>query len=153
MPFYDYKCNKCETFIERMFSITNIQKSVKCPDCGGRAKKSIETQNMQIQWNAGDKTPVFSDRKGDDIKKVGSRWYNKEIETTKAAVDGKSGVSPYSRMKINYDYFEKNGRAKKVSSKEAKVRREVSKRIVKDAVSKLSGAELDHTLRGSGRQG
>lgn len=53
------------------------------------------------------------------------RWMQLQIDETKKAIQGKTGVSPYSSAKINYDYWEKDGTAKRVTADEETKRREL----------------------------
>lgn len=43
MPFYDYKCDKCEHLWEEMLKIKDHKKPEKkpCPNCGQKAVKQI----------------------------------------------------------------------------------------------------------------
>jgi putative FmdB family regulatory protein len=153
MPFYDFECSGCGFVTEEVFSIMSMPDSVECGDCGEESFRTIKNQNMEVQWNTEGKTPVFHGKSERDDKYLANRWHDAEVRNAEKAIEGKSGVSPYSRMKINHEYFEKEGIAKKVSTKEAKIRKKAAEHIVREAASKLEGVEKDHTLRGSGRQG
>jgi len=46
MPYYDYKCAKCETKVELFHSINDERP--KCAECGGDLKNSFKTAPPNI---------------------------------------------------------------------------------------------------------
>jgi putative FmdB family regulatory protein len=36
MPIYEYRCRSCEADFEELVRSAEAEKSVKCPECGGR---------------------------------------------------------------------------------------------------------------------
>jgi hypothetical protein len=127
----------------------DMKKWVKCPECGKRANRIFEITGTQINVQGG--TPIYDKRR--DHKKdcgVATRWHDDEVRKTEKALDFKTGISPYSKMIPNYSELEKQGVVKKASKEQQKDHKEKATKITKDAVSKLSGAEKDHAVRGSG---
>ena len=51
------------------------------------------------------------------------KWMQMQIDASKDALKGKTGASPYSKAKIDYEYWEKQGVAKRVSFEESEERK------------------------------
>ena len=43
MPVYEYKCDECGERFEKLTSVGGKEVSVKCPKCGGSARRIIST--------------------------------------------------------------------------------------------------------------
>jgi len=155
MPFYVYKCSSCEKITERLDSVSKMKKRVKC-ECGKMAKRHLDGQSIDVTWSTSGKTPIFypdHNAVGRARKHKAISWNDNEIRNVSEIIKGKSGVSPYSKMEINPKVLEDEGIAKKVSPKEAEEKRKIAEKVSRDAVSKLSGVEKEHAVRGSGNSG
>lgn len=51
MPIYDFCCSKCDHHEERMISIAESEKQVKCPECGKRTFKKGFKKVADFRWN------------------------------------------------------------------------------------------------------
>jgi putative FmdB family regulatory protein len=41
--FYDFECDDCKTRVEKQYRMGNAPRSVKCANCGGRAKRAYNS--------------------------------------------------------------------------------------------------------------
>ena len=154
MPIYQYKCTKCEEVKEISTSMANMKKWTKCSGCGKRATRYMGGPIADFKVQGG--TPTYhynSSLVEKENRHKAHKWHDEEVRNTRKAIEGKTGASPYSQMKIDHKQLEKDGVVKKCSPEETKKRSETATALVKDAVSKLSGSEKDHAVRGSGNSG
>ena len=154
MPIYQYKCNKCEEIREVMATMSKMKKWVKCAKCGKRAIRDMGGSVADFTVQGG--TPTYHHNSSvveRDNRYKAHKWHDEEVRNTSNAIEGKTGVSPYSQMRINHEELAKKGVVKRASPEEAKEKRKAAKLLVKDAVSKLTGKEKDHAIRGSGNSG
>jgi len=155
MPFYEYLCASCNHIEDVMCSMSDMKKWVKCPECGKRAKRHMSDGSI-ADFTVEGGTPTFY-RNQTDIERDNTykahKWHDEEVRNTAEAIKGKTGVSPYSQMKIDHEVLRKAGIARKATPEEAEKKRKRAIELNKDAVSKLKGIEKEHTLRGSGNSG
>ena len=152
---YNYFCKKCGYNFHLLREYEEREKKGTCTECGKRqcpytldaSRNRSKTYVRKIRVMDGD----GSINRDDEYK--AKRWHDEEVRNTAAAIEGKTGVSPYAQMRINPEELEKQGLAKKVSDKEARERKRRAHKISKDAASQLTGKEKEHALRGSGNSG
>jgi putative FmdB family regulatory protein len=133
MPFYNYYCEPCEEVFNDLVSGENYQDPQECPSCGKLSERTARGQKI-VAHGIG-----LTEGRGDDDKaRTDHRWMEDEIENTKKAIEGKSGVSPYTNFQINHDVAVEQGLAKKVSPKKSKERDNTSKERMKTIAKGLS---------------
>ena len=49
MPFYEYKCDKCDVEFEKRISVKD-RNSVPCPQCNQLARKKFSVFNVTWEW-------------------------------------------------------------------------------------------------------
>ena len=133
MPMYNYDCTSCGIIFEELVSIDYYKEPQEHDDCGNLCERTAEGQGIYAHGIG-----LTSGRGDGDKAKMDHRWMEDEIENTKAAVEGKSGISPYTNYIINHDEAVKQGKAKKVSPEKAKIRRESSKKLTQKTASSMS---------------
>ncbi len=59
MPFYDFKCNRCETVFNVLAAVSEMkEKRIPCPGCGSRDLTRIwQTANISVQNRAAAEEP------------------------------------------------------------------------------------------------
>jgi len=67
------------------------------------------------------------------------KWMELQIEETKKAIKGKSGAAPYSKAKIDYEYWAEQGVAKKTTFEEGEER----KRLLDERNRAIAGKSKD----------
>jgi len=144
MPIYEYKCKECRVIYDLNCSMKDMKKYIMCRECGKRATRCYEGQSFIIDMD--EPTGKFYHNVGND-KGSALKWHDGAVKATEDALKFDSGVSPYSRMSLNYDELEKQGKCKKVSSKEAKARKKSSAKMVRDAANNMGKGELDIVTR------
>lgn len=152
---YNYFCEKCEYNFHLLREHEEREKKGTCTECGKRqcpytldaSRNRPKTYVRKIRVTDGD------GGENRDATHKANRWHDTEVRNTAAAIEGKTGVSPYAQMTINPEELEKQGRAKRVSDEEARERRKRAEKISRRAAAKLTGREREHTLRGSGNSG
>lgn len=50
MPIFDLQCSKCQYLEERMISIAESEKQVKCPKCSKRTFKKVFKKAGDFRW-------------------------------------------------------------------------------------------------------
>ena len=138
MPMYNYYCESCDTIFEELVSQDYYKEPQEHDECGNLGNRTAEGQEINahgIGLKEHSRSSGSSSR-----RKVEESWMEGEIENTKKAIEGKSGVSPYTNYKINHDVAVKQGKAKKVDPKASKIRRESSKGLTQ-TVAKAMSAE------------
>tara|TARA_R100000458_G_scaffold58999_2_gene68361 strand:- start:1099 stop:1551 length:453 start_codon:yes stop_codon:yes gene_type:complete len=121
MPVYNYYCESCDEIFDDLVDGSKYKDPQDCPTCGTSSERTARGQKIQAHG-----VGLVHHTTREDRAKTEHRWMEKEIEVTKRAIEGKSGVSPYTNFKINKEEAVKQGLAKKVSDKEAHIRRETS---------------------------
>jgi len=48
MPIYEYECGKCGEVVEKIHGM-NDKPSVKCPKCGGKARRKISSAAFHLK--------------------------------------------------------------------------------------------------------
>jgi putative FmdB family regulatory protein len=136
MPFYNYYCEPCDKVFSELVSGEKYRDPQECSSCGKLSERTARGQEINahgVGLKEHSRASSSSSR-----RKVEESWLEGEIENTKKAVEGKSGVSPYTNYKINHDVAVEQGLAKKVDPKTAKVRRDSSKKMTQQVATKMS---------------
>jgi len=133
MPMYNYYCESCNETFEELVSMEYYKEPQEHDDCGNLCSRTAEGQEI-VAHGIG----LTAGRGDGDKARTDHRWMEQEIENTKKAVEGKSGVSPYTNYKINHDVAVEQGLAKKVDPKTAKVRRDSSEKLTQQVATKMS---------------
>lgn len=144
MPIYEYECRKCKIIYDLYCPMKDMKKYLICRECGKRATRFYEGQSFRIDMD--EPTGKFYHNVGND-KSSALRWHDGAVKATEDALKFDSGVSPYSRMSLNYDTLEKEGYCKKVSTKEADAKKKSTAKMVRDAANNMSSGELDIATR------
>ena len=155
LKVYNYFCKRCAYNFELLREFDEREKGGTCTECGKRQCPYTLDRSRNRTQTPGPKTHVTDGdgaKNRDDLYKA-NRWHDTEVRNTAAAIEGKTGVSPYSQMTINPEELEKQGRAKRVSDTEAREKRKRAEKISQKAAAQLTGRERDHALRGSGNSG
>lgn len=115
MPTYSYECSKCENLFELYSSISEYKDCVKCPQCKGKANRSIVTDAITLNGSVrlGDdelktlghlamrNTERFSDDQKMAIDKKNNA-YKEEKEKAKKALP--QGMSRIQRPKTKFKW-------------------------------------------------
>jgi|14_taG_2_1085336.scaffolds.fasta_scaffold01197_7 putative FmdB family regulatory protein len=136
MPFYNYYCKPCEEVFSDLVSGENYQDPQECPSCGKLSERTARGQEINahgVGLKEHSRASSSSSR-----RKVEESWLEGEIDNTKEAIEGKSGVSPYTNYKINHNVAVEQGLAKKVDPKTARVRRKSSKDLTQTVAKAMS---------------
>tara|TARA_R110002012_G_scaffold77788_1_gene197968 strand:- start:61 stop:519 length:459 start_codon:yes stop_codon:yes gene_type:complete len=139
MPMYNYYCKSCDTIFEELVSQDYYKEPQEHEECGNLGHRTAEGQEINAH-GIGLKEHSRSSGSG-SRRKVEESWLEGEIDNTKEAIEGKSGVSPYTNYKINHDVAVDQGLAKKVNPKTAKLRKESSKKITQQVATKMSNSD------------
>jgi len=146
MPMYTYYCESCDRNFSTIAAFKNRKRRRKCSNCGKcgcpHTWDYSKSDDIGIQGIRGGDTPKFY---GDisKRKKVEKKWLEDECKHAKGAIKGDSGVSPYSKMDINHEFMVKQGVAKKVSKKEARIRKKNSRKLTQYAAKDISKEGVD----------
>ena len=146
MPLYEYLCEGCNTILEYTCSMTDMPRTLECPECKKECDKYIGNLSCNFAKRGDGWTPNWSATK-EDRESYAKRWATEEISNTKEALDYNSGASPYSRMEVDHEYFEKEGIAKKVSSAQAKTNSEAHKKVTQESAKALTKEELRQSTK------
>jgi len=89
MPFYDFKCSKCEHIWDEMTSHDPSDKYEKivCPECGSKKKEKLFPSSFSIGGPTSSKMDNFGYR-------AGFNWERAQGER-RAAEEAAGGSSPY----------------------------------------------------------
>ena len=139
MPFYNYYCKPCEEVFSDLVSGENYQDPQECPSCGKLSERTARGQEINahgVGLKEHSRASSSSSR-----RKVEESWLEGEIDNTKKAIKGKSGVSPYTNYKINHDEAVNRGLAKKVDPKTAKNRRKSAEKLTQSAAQNMSTSD------------
>jgi putative FmdB family regulatory protein len=139
MPMYNYDCTSCGIIFEELVSIDYYKEPQEHDDCGNLCERTAEGQGVYAH---GIGLKEHSRSSGSTSRrKVEEGWINSEIENTKKAIEGKSGVSPYTNYKINHDEAVNQGLAKKVNPKTSKQRKKSSEKLTQAAAKNMSTSD------------
>ena len=136
MPFYNYYCEPCKEVFSELVSGEEYRDPQECPSCEKLSERTARDQEINahgIGLKEHSRSSGSSSR-----RKVEESWMKGEIENTKKAIEGKSGVSPYTNYKIKHDVAVEQGLAKKVDAKTAKARRKSSKDLTQTVAKAMS---------------
>jgi len=136
MPMYNYYCESCNTIFEELVSQDYYKEPQEHDECGNLGNRTAEGQEINahgIGLKEHSRSSGSSSR-----RKVEESWLKGEIDNTKEAIEGKSGVSPYTNYKINHDVAAEQGLAKKVNPKTAKIRRKSSEDLTQTVAKAMS---------------
>jgi len=139
MPMYNYYCESCNETFEELVSMEYYKEPQEHDDCGNLCNRTAEGQEINahgIGLKEHSRSSGSSSR-----RKVEESWMEGEIENTKKAIEGKSGVSPYTNYKINHDVAVEQGLAKKVDPKTAKIRRKSSEALTQTVAKAMSDTD------------
>ena len=136
MPLYNYDCSSCGVIFEELVAMDYYKEPQEHDDCGTLCHRTAEGQEFSAH-GIGLKEHSRSNGSSSRVK-VEEDWMRGEIENTKEAVEGVTGVSPYTRYEINHDEAVKQGKARKVDPKTAKVRRKSSEKLTHLAAANMS---------------
>ena len=143
MPFYNYYCEPCEDIFEELVSPSDFHTLQECPDCSSLCNRTAEGQMINAH-GIGLKEHVSRSSRA----KVEEKWMSDEIDNTKNILEGEGGPSPYASYKINPEVAVKQGLAKKVDPKTAKIRRESSAQLTRNAAKAMSEKDLKRAQNG-----
>lgn len=142
MPFYNYYCDSCDDLFEELVPMSKFKDPHECPSCGCMCEKTVEGQTFNAHGVG------LKDGFGKASNaKVEKAWMEQEVKNTENAIKGETGASPYSRMSMNMDVLEKQGRCKRVSAKEAAARKKSAKKLTQDAARNLNAEDLKTVTR------
>lgn len=151
MPNYNYYCNRCDVNHTDLRKYEEREKTSTCPNCGKRRcprtydlSKSEGSTGVFIK---GGGTPKFY-KSNEDRKKVEKRWLEDEVKNADKATQCETGVSPYSKMSIDHDYWVKEGVAKKVTVKEARQRKKNAKKLTQEAGKNVPAEHVSRMTKG-----
>ena len=133
MPIYNYDCSSCGIIFEELVSINYYKEPQEHDECGNLCEKTAEGQGIYAH-GIGLKEHTRTGSRA----KVEQAWMKGEINATNRAIDGKSGVSPYTNYKINHEEAVKQGLATKVSPATANKRKKGSEKLTQHAAKNMS---------------
>jgi putative FmdB family regulatory protein len=136
MPLYNYDCSSCGTIFEELVSGEYYKEPQEHDECGNLCYRTAEGQGVYAHGIGLKEHTRTASR-----AKVEEKWVEGEIDATKRAIDGKSGVSPYTNYKINHDEAVNRGLAKKVDPKTAKNRRKSAEKLTQSAAQNMSTSD------------
>ena len=155
MPNYNYYCKRCDGNHTERRKYEERNKSSICPDCGKRQCPMTFDNSKNKDGSTGvfikGGTPKFYGST-EARKKVEKRWLEDEVKNADNATKGETGVSPYSNMKIDHEYWEKQGVAKKVSAKEARQRKKNARKLTQHAAKNVNSENVERMTKG-GKEG
>tara|TARA_R100000458_G_scaffold17345_3_gene15032 strand:- start:13506 stop:13955 length:450 start_codon:yes stop_codon:yes gene_type:complete len=136
MPLYSYHCKSCDEVFEDLVSGSKYKEPQECPKCGKLSERTAYGQKINAHGLG------LTDGRGEgDKARTEHRWMEQEIKNTGKALEGKSGVSPYTNYQINHEVAVKQGLAKKVDSKKARVRQKSSEKLTQTIAKAMSDTD------------
>jgi putative FmdB family regulatory protein len=136
MPLYNYDCTSCSVIFEELVAGEYYKEPQEHDECGNLCERTAEGQGIYAHGVGLKEHSRYSG--STSRKNVEEAWMRGEIENTKEAVEGKSGVSPYTRYEINHDVAVQQGKAKKVDPKTAKIRQKSSEKLTHLSAANMS---------------
>ena len=120
MPMYNYNCSSCGIIFEELVSGEFYAHGIGLKEHTRTGSRA----NVEHAWMEG------------------------EIQNSKDAIKGETGINPYSNYTINHDEAVKQGLAKKVNPRAAKQRKESSAKLTQDASKGMSDYDLKRSQDG-----
>jgi len=142
MPMYNYECTSCEVVFDEFVSMEYYKEPQEHAECGNLCYRTAEGQTFNAH-GIGLKERYTEGRQ----KQTEKAWMEQEVENTSEALKGETGASPYSKMSMNIDVLEKQGRCKKVSQKDAHARKKSAEKLNQDAAKNLSAEDVEIVTR------
>ena len=130
---YNYDCSSCGVIFEELVLMDYYKEPQEHEDCGTLCHRTAEGQEFSAHGIG-----LKEHTRRSSIAKTEHKWMDGAIDVTKRAIEGKTGVSPYTNYKINHDVAVEQGLAKKVNPKKSKERHEVTKQRMKTVAKGLS---------------
>ena len=143
MPLYNYYCTSCDKVFEDLVSGSKYKEPQECPKCGTLSERTAYGQKINAHGLG-----LTEGRGEGDKAKTEHRWMEKEIQTTKGALKGKSGVSPYTNYKINKEAAVQAGLAKKVDPKTARQKKKNAAKLTQTVSKAMSDKDLKRAQDG-----
>ena len=116
-----------------------IPEKAECPCCGALGEVIINTAPAALRDSTHSARFWGND---ENRKRYAEEFQKKEIEESQKRLEGKTGISPYSKYDIDYEYFEQEGTLKRVSDKKAIERVKRSQDVAKSVENELQPEEL-----------
>ena len=139
MPMYNYNCSSCGIIFEELVSGEYYKEPQEHDDCGNLCERTAEGQGVYahgIGLKEHSRSSGSSSR-----RKVEEKWMKDEIVKTGEAIEGKSGVSPYTNYQINHEEAVKQGIAKKVDPATANKRKKGSQKLTQHVAKNMSKSD------------
>lgn len=122
-----------------------IPKTIKCPICNSRCLYSPTPPGVRFIGSGW--TSQTGNAESNESK--AREYYQQFIADGKDAIKFESGVSPYTKMELNHEYWAKRGAARKVSSTEAAEREKRGRMVAQEAAKRMTKDEISKTGRRS----
>jgi hypothetical protein len=131
MSKYDYLCKGCDTVWEEDFPFAKASKIIPCPKCEEKCPRYYGDQIPTIHFDRNDTdfNSVKASRRKAPVQDF-KEW--QEIEKKKSIERQNEGWRHYSEMKIDHEYWAKQGVARYMSDKENSERTESCRRMMRD---------------------
>tara|TARA_R110002074_G_scaffold361872_1_gene534922 strand:+ start:535 stop:984 length:450 start_codon:yes stop_codon:yes gene_type:complete len=136
MPMYNYDCSSCGIIFEELVSGEYYKEPQEHDECGNLCERTAEDQGIYAHGIG-----LKEHTRRSSIAKTEHKWMDGAIDATKRAIDGKSGVSPYTNYKLNHEVAVEKGVAKKVDPKTAKNRRKSAEKLTQTAANNMSASD------------
>tara|TARA_R110000765_G_scaffold20063_1_gene52321 strand:- start:11 stop:460 length:450 start_codon:yes stop_codon:yes gene_type:complete len=136
MPMYNYDCSSCGVIFEELVSMDYYKEPQEHDDCGTLCHRTAEGQEFSAHGIG-----LKEHTRRSSIAKTEHKWMDGAIDATKRAIEGKTGVSPYTNYKIDHEEAAKRGLAKKVDPKTAKQRKKSSEKLTQNIANKMSDTD------------
>ena len=136
MPMYNYDCSSCGIIFEELVSGEYYKEPQEHDECGNLCERTAEDQGIYAHGIG-----LKEHTRRSSIAKTEHKWMDGAIDATKRAIDGKSGVSPYTNYKLNHEVAVEKGVAKKVDPKTAKNRRKSAEKLTQAAAKNMSASD------------
>lgn len=148
MVQYPFDCDKCELSFDVEGHMDKPPKRRKCPQCEKWCNR-VFTPTFVHFLGAGWETNISKNAKrfkqGMD-KQEADKFLNDSIEASKKRM--KSGDEHYKTMvPYGLEEWEKQGKIKRISEKEAKKRKKVAEKLTKEAFERANLDPTDQTIK------
>lgn len=145
MPMYNYNCSSCGIIFEELVSGEYYKEPQEHDECGNLCDRTAEGQGIYAHGIGLKEHTRTASR-----AKVEHNWMEDEIENTKKALTGEiaGGASPYKTYTPNHEEAVKQGLAKKVDPKTAKIRQESSEKLTQNAAKGMSDIDKARSSKG-----
>jgi hypothetical protein len=159
MAKFDWGCPDCEIYWEREYPVGKAPKRTRCPECNKLCERYVGNMNINISFkddgagNRGNGAMDFhtvrrryqNHAKNGFDKDSANRFLNRSIRETKERMADESGR--YKNYNIKWEEMARDGKARKLSDKEASAKRETNRKLTADAVENANnrGYNLDVT--------